>query len=334
MLKFRERTIEELADMICGNVEEGKPSFFKYRSSFYLTRFFRDCDTEYRHDGSTRGAWVSDVLKQILLEPQAVANALPETFVKVIYVLMDQEDAKDEPDDRPAALAALNRSLGREGYQAEYGPDRRCYGRHVATNFVSQPSLNPHRPLTPLEIERRSKLTTYLDKASEDEFIAEVLLPLFRQLGFTRITSAGHKDKLLEFGNDVWMRHVLPTMHVLYFGIQVKKGKIDAAGVSKGSNANVGELLNQATMMLGKEVFDAETGRTALVDHAFIISAGEITKQARLWIGHRLDIAKRSQLMFMDRDDILNLYTVSPLSIPGDAPPPKKAPSLDDDIPF
>lgn len=50
-----------------------------------------------------------------------------------------------------------------------------------------------------------------------------VLLPLFRQLGFHRITAAGHRDKALEYGKDIWMRYTLPTQHFLYFGIQVKR---------------------------------------------------------------------------------------------------------------
>jgi hypothetical protein len=71
-------------------------------------------------------------------------------------------------------------------------------------------------------------LAVFLDKASEDELIADVLLPLFRQLGFHRITAAGHKDKALEYGKDVWMRYTLPTQHVLYFGLQAKRDKLDA----------------------------------------------------------------------------------------------------------
>jgi hypothetical protein len=51
-----------------------------------------------------------------------------------------------------------------------------------------------------------------------------------RQLGFHRITAAGHKDKALEYGKDIWMKYKLPTMHTLYFGIQAKKDKLDAAG--------------------------------------------------------------------------------------------------------
>ena len=79
---------------------------------------------------------------------------------------------------------------------------------------------------------RRDLLISYLDKASEDELIEEVLMPLFRQLGFQRITAAGHKDKALEYGKDIWMRYTLPTQHVLYFGLQVKRDKLDASGAS------------------------------------------------------------------------------------------------------
>jgi hypothetical protein len=144
----------------------------------------------------------------------------------------------------------------------------------------------------------------------------EILLPLFRQLGFHRITAAGHKDKALEYGKDIRMKYVLPTQHVLYFGIQAKKGKIDASGVTRSTNANVAEIHNQVLMMLGHEIFDPEIGKRVLVDHAFIVAGGEITKQARNWIGNKLDASKRSQIMFMDRDDIINLFIVANLPLP------------------
>jgi hypothetical protein len=193
------------------------------------------------------------------------------------------------------------------------------------------PSPNPHRPLTVSEVKRRQDLAAYLDNVSEDEFIAEVLLPLFRQLGFHRITVSGHKDKALEYGKDIWMKYMLPTQNILYFGIQVKKGKLDAAGTSKDSNTNIAEIHNQALMMLGHEIFDPEIGKRVLVDHAFIIAGGEITKAARNWLANKLDAAKRSQIMFMDRDDILNLFIVTNLPLPS-AAIPKNPPS--DDLPF
>ncbi len=64
-MPFRERSLDELAEMICGNQDTTK-GLFKYRSSSYLTRFFRDCDTDYYHDGTTRAYWVGERLREIL----------------------------------------------------------------------------------------------------------------------------------------------------------------------------------------------------------------------------------------------------------------------------
>jgi hypothetical protein len=130
------------------------------------------------------------------------------------------------------------------------------------------------------------------------------------------------------------MRYTLPTQHVLYFGIQAKKGKIDSSGMTKQDNKNVAEIHNQALMMLGHVIFDPETSRNVLVDHAFIVAGGVITKQARNWLGSKLDATKRSQIMFMDREDILNLYTVTNLPLPAAALPSQDTSPFDDEIPF
>lgn len=332
-MQFKERTRMAIADMVCGNFDQAK-SFFVYRSSSYLTRFFRDCDTEYVHDGSTRNYWVAATLEEILSEPHPSARVPPATFARVICTLMDQEDATNEGPDRPGALGLLNSALAREGFEAFYADNRQCYLRHIATNTIAVASPNPHRPFSAAEQRRREQLAIYLDNCSEDDLIEEVLLPLFRQLGFHRITAAGHKDKALEYGKDIWMRYTLPTQHILYFGLQVKKGKLDASGTSKAGTANVAEIHNQVTMMLGHEIFDPETNRRVLVDHAYIVAGGEITKAARNWLGNKLDAAKRSQIMFMDRDDLLNLYVVTNLPLPSSALPPPPDPLDDEAIPF
>jgi hypothetical protein len=59
-------------------------------------------------------------------------------------------------------------------------------------------------------------------------------------------------------------------------------------------------------------------------------------RQARNWLGNALDAAKRSQIMFMDRDDILNLYVVTNLPLPeGALPAPAPSPwSTSDEPPF
>lgn len=129
------------------------------------------------------------------------------------------------------------------------------------------------------------------------------------------------------------MRYQLPTQHVLYFGIQAKKGKLDSAGVTKPGNANMAEILNQAIMMLAHQIFDPELNRKVLVDHAIIAAGGEITKAARDFIGNALDIHKRSQILFMDREDVINLFIVNNVPLPIKAMMAKE-PSLNDEIPF
>lgn len=278
-MKFKNRTLAQLAEMICGNPKNNEENFFVYRSSSFLTEFFRDCDTDYEHDGSTRSHWVAETLREILMEPRPNVHTPPETFSRIIRTLMDQGAAENEGPERPGALTRLNAALAREGFEAFYAADRQCYLRHVATNTVATASPNPHRPFSATELRRREQLVTYLDDASEDELIEEVLLPLFRQLGFHRVTAAGHEDRALEYGKDVWMKFTLPTQHILYFGIQAKKGKLDASGASRAKNVNVAEVHNQATMMLGHEVFDPEIGKRVLVDHAFIVAGGESLRQ-------------------------------------------------------
>lgn len=309
----------------------GDADHFHYRSSKYITEFFEDCELEFVHKGETRPVWAAERLEEVLSMPHPALGVVPDAFLRVVRRLLDRGEAQEHDSDRAKALAVLNIVLAREGWAAFYDEDGIAQMRHIATNTLAQ-MANPHRPFTPSEIERRDQLVAYLENCSEDELIEEVLLPLFRQIGFHRITAAGHKDKALEYGKDVWMKFTLPTLHVLYFGLQAKKGKLDAAGVS---TRNIAEIHNQVTMMLGHEIFDSELSRRVLVDHAFIVAGGEITKQARNWIGNKLDASKRAQVMFMDRDDILNLFVVTNLPLPkGALPPSPSAWILDDDVPF
>ncbi|WP_137918367.1 hypothetical protein [Hydrogenophaga sp. 2FB] len=327
-MKFKNRNLRALAECVIGDA-----NYFSYRSSSRITQFFEECDLDFEHDGSTRWAWTSDRLAELLEDAQPAPNTLPERFMNVLRVLMQKADAEDDDPGRVKSIGLLNQPLSREGFEAFYGDDNQLYVRHIGTKTISSLTTNPHRPFTSNEIKRREQLSMYLDSCLEDDLINQVLLPLFRQLGYHRITSAGHKDKALEYGKDVWMRFVLPTQHVLYFGLQAKKGKLDSSGVTHGSNANVAEIYNQVLMMLGHEIFDAETSKKVLVDHALIVAGGEITKAARNWLGGKLDASKRSQILFMDREDILNLYVVSTLPLPAGAVPKALNP-FDDDTPF
>lgn len=109
-MEFKQRTLKQLADMICGNFNE-KETFFPYRSSSYITEFFQDADTDYTHDGSTRNWWVAETLKSILAEPQSLSTTPPDSFLRVIQVLMDQGDSVNDGPERPGAMAVLNNAL-------------------------------------------------------------------------------------------------------------------------------------------------------------------------------------------------------------------------------
>src|SRR5258708_12458827 len=178
-MKFKQRTLMQIAELICGNRNNDDVCLFRYRSSKYLTEFFQDCDTDYIHDGSSRAYWVADVLKSILEEPQANATTPPETFSRVIRVLMDQGDAENEDPSRPGALALLNAALTREGFEAFYGEAKQCYLLHIATKTVAIASPNPNRPFSAQEGKRREQLIAYLHQAPHAHPLPELHLPSF-----------------------------------------------------------------------------------------------------------------------------------------------------------
>jgi len=93
-MKFRRHNVEDLGDLVCGNLGSDTPTageeprYFRYRSSSYLTRFFDELGTDWVHDGSTRRHWVADVLNEMLAEPHDGPTHPPEGFCRLIDHLM------------------------------------------------------------------------------------------------------------------------------------------------------------------------------------------------------------------------------------------------------
>jgi hypothetical protein len=104
------------------------------------------------------------------------------------------------------------------------------------------------------------------------------------------------------------MKYQLPTGHWIYFCAQIKRQKIDSSGA--GSANNVTSVLTQAKMAIDHPIFDPDSNRKVLLDHIFIISANEITRAARAWLIENLDAGQRRHIIFMDRDEFLNLSAV------------------------
>jgi len=333
VVKLSNRTLADLAEMICGGSGDAggfERKNFPYRSSYYLTEFFRNCNMDYVHDGTTRRQWVIEVLTALDSGPASSGELPADGIIRVIQELLDVGNFTGEALDRGAALAAVNSSLARDGLEAYPDAAGRVFVRNIGTHTTSASLQLSKRTWSSGELERRAKIASYLDSISEDEFIEDVLVPIFSQLGFIRISVSGHTDKVLEYGKDLWMKYHLPTGHYIYFGVQAKKTKLDAAASSK--NGNVSEMLNQVRMMLDHPVWDPDTNKKCLLDHVYIACAREITKQARAWLGEHLDQESRRHIMFIDRDDLLDLALGINLPALGDSRPGVDA--LGEELPF
>jgi len=51
-MQLHERVLEGLAEMVVGDNK-----LFPYRSSYFITKFFKQCELPYTHDRSTRRIW-------------------------------------------------------------------------------------------------------------------------------------------------------------------------------------------------------------------------------------------------------------------------------------
>jgi len=153
-MTWKPRNLRELGRMIVGDAEH-----FHYRSSKYITEFFEDCDLEFVHQGETRPAWAAERVEEVLAMPKASATTMPDAFVRIIRRLLDRGEVVNDDAERSLALAALNITLAREGWEAFYDDHGTAQIKHIATNTVAQ-MANPHRPFTPSEMERRDQRAT------------------------------------------------------------------------------------------------------------------------------------------------------------------------------
>jgi hypothetical protein len=324
-LKLRPYTLEVLAGMVVGDHEH-----FPYRSSSYITSFFTRCDLPFVHDGSTRKWWANNVLEQLNDYPARSADLPSDALLRVIAELFEEEDFLRKELVRDVALEDLNKVLKREGLLAYLDDLGRCFVRNTGSGNNSASVPNMPRPLSKEEIAAREKVAAFLDSASEDDFTEKLLVPFFQRLGFYRVSAAGHKEKTLEFGKDLWMKYQLPTGHWLYFCAQIKRDKIDASGAG-GSN-NAANVLTQVKMAIDHPLFDPDLGRKVLLDHVFVITAGEITRAARTWIVEHLDASQRRHIIFMDRTEFLDQSAKILPDLQLEQQP--AAITLDDDLPF
>lgn len=106
MTKLKTSIIDQLAFMICG---DSPYTNFPYRSSSYLTAFFRGIDLDYCHDGSTRKWWVTEVLEELNEKPSLESGFPSPELKRVIEYLLDPTHFIDLDQDR--AIEQVNQLL-------------------------------------------------------------------------------------------------------------------------------------------------------------------------------------------------------------------------------
>lgn len=297
--------------MVCGNADisekYGWPEF-AYRTGGDIVDFFRDCELETSPFCGARLDWAIDEIRMHNEKP-ALEDRLPsEEIVAIIRELAESAESKVGLE---AVLGVLNSVLRRDRLKVIQGADQQFYILPIENDQPTRATILAQ--MTPEQRALRKRLEDFLDKATEDEFLENLMRPMLQQLGFRAVKVTGHRDKALEYGKDLWFKMEIPTQHFLYFGLQAKKGRIHAA---REPNKNVAEVLTQVRMLLDYPIFDAETNIEVLVDHAIIAATGNITKQAQNYLGRNLSQDQRRHILFMDREHLLNLCLLKNLPPP------------------
>lgn len=108
-----EPAIEIIAQMICGahgNTGGFEWENFPYRSSYYITQFFKGRGLPYEHNGSTRITWVTNVLNEINTRNERDPGMPSLSMQKVIVGLIDSVRFK-KPNNYIGALNDINNTL-------------------------------------------------------------------------------------------------------------------------------------------------------------------------------------------------------------------------------
>ena len=132
-MKLKPSIIDRLALMICGDEPHNS---FPYRSSSYLTGFFREIDLDYQHDGSTRRHWVAEVLSDLNTDLNPKSPYPSPELKKVIEHLLDPTYFMDL--NQNIAIDQVNNILKSQSLYVEKDKNTdNTTLREIINNFIS-----------------------------------------------------------------------------------------------------------------------------------------------------------------------------------------------------
>lgn len=152
----------------------------------------------------------------------------------------------------------------------------------------------------------KEQINSFMENASEDEFTKLFVAPLLAEISFRNIKIKGHRERILEFGQDIKiMKFKLPTNHYLYFVAQIKTGDITIS--TSNVEKSIQPVLTEIIQSFEKDIFDDEINKSITPDHVYLITSGKIGEQARLYLEEQLEKQNR-KILHLDKEKLIELY--------------------------
>ena len=197
---------------------------------------------------------------------------------------------------------------------SDYPEDALLLLRDLLTIDFSAEPLTPNRQVVLAEIHNRLNLRLSLGRHEikqlfldlDEVTVTQIFTgPLLECLGYNHVRTNDHSERIMEYGKDLYFKHVLPSGHTLYFVGQAKRDKIRSS-VRRGSE-QIQEVLGQLNTALNSEVFDADLNARFLPDHACLFAYGGISREAEAFLEAHLTRSGRRNLLVFDPDRLMNL---------------------------
>lgn len=134
----------------------------------------------------------------------------------------------------------------------------------------------------------------------ERDFTMKVLLPIFRNLGFSNV-KYNHGTK--EYGKDITFARRTEFDEYEYYGVQVKFGD-----VSGGANGDINELISQAIDAFQMPFYDVYSHKKVRISKLIIAISGKFTQNAIEKIVDGVnDYPLKNNIIFIDGEKIKTL---------------------------
>lgn len=140
---------------------------------------------------------------------------------------------------------------------------------------------------------------------NEKKFSLEILIPLFRKMGFHNISYDHGRS---EFGKDITFSEFDKFQQLKHYGVQVKAGNI-----SGNVNSRVDEIIGQIEDAFSLPTYDVNSNTPKFISTYLIIISGHFTENAKEKIMHKIKKGLHGSILFIDQrkvQELIELYWI------------------------